>query len=149
MEEGEPGRPAASTRPVGDDSAAAGTTTTAGGHERHHPAATTAAADEDGAGASQTEGDVPSSKTPLPLPAPGESDTSSSGTTTVEVNGKAVMLDQLGPMVVGRDGTLSRIANWGEMTQIERQNTLRILGKRNQLRLGALRAAAEASEKKD
>ena len=141
MEEGEPGKPAASAPSIGDD--AAGTATTAGGHERHHPA-------EDGAGA-QPEG-AQSSKTPLPLPAPGESDDSSSSsstTTTVEVNGKAVMLDQLGPMVVGRDGTLSRIANWGEMTQIERQNTLRILGKRNQLRLGALRAAAEASEKKD
>ncbi len=71
-----------------------------------------------------------------------------SDTTTVEVNGKAVMLDKLGPMVVGRDGTLSRIANWGEMTEIERQNTLRILGKRNQLRLGALRAAAEETTKK-
>jgi hypothetical protein len=29
--------------------------------------------------------------------------------------------------------TLSRIANWGEMSEIERQRTLRILVRRNQL----------------
>ncbi|PSS00590.1 hypothetical protein BD289DRAFT_334684, partial [Coniella lustricola] len=58
---------------------------------------------------------------------------------TLEVDGKTVALDHLGPIVVGKDGTISRIANWGEMAEIERQNTLRILGKRNQLRLAALR----------
>ncbi|KAK4451818.1 hypothetical protein QBC34DRAFT_399625 [Podospora aff. communis PSN243] len=42
-------------------------------------------------------------------------------------------------MVIGRDGTVSRIANWNEMCDLERQNTLRILGKRNQLRLANLR----------
>ncbi|KAF2147033.1 uncharacterized protein K452DRAFT_194342, partial [Aplosporella prunicola CBS 121167] len=47
-------------------------------------------------------------------------------------------LDHLGPMVVNRDGTLSRIANWEGMTELERTNTLRVLGKRNQLRLKAL-----------
>ncbi|KAF2258336.1 hypothetical protein CC78DRAFT_479039 [Lojkania enalia] len=54
-------------------------------------------------------------------------------------SGSAVKLDHLGPMVVNRDGTLSRIANWEHMTEIERQNTLRILGKRNQLRMEALK----------
>ncbi|KAK3298006.1 uncharacterized protein B0H64DRAFT_393608 [Chaetomium fimeti] len=47
-------------------------------------------------------------------------------------------------MVVNRDGTVSRIGNWHEMSGIERQNTLRILGKRNQLRLGNLRAGRAA-----
>ncbi|KAH7109867.1 hypothetical protein B0J11DRAFT_398375, partial [Dendryphion nanum] len=72
---------------------------------------------------------------PLPLPAPGE------GTTTpLDVGtGQAVKLDHLGPMVVNRDGTLSRIANWEEMSDIERKNTLRILGKRNQLRMDNLK----------
>ncbi|KAH8892017.1 hypothetical protein GQ53DRAFT_841327 [Thozetella sp. PMI_491] len=89
------------------------------------------------------------SATLLPLPAPGDGEgDDATATTTVEVNGKAVILDKLGPMVVGRDGTLSRIANWGEMAEIERQNALRILGKRNKLRLGALRAAAEAEKGK-
>jgi len=62
----------------------------------------------------------------------------------VQVNGQAVALDALGPMVVNRDGTVSRIANWPEMSAIERENTLRILCKRNQLRLGNLRAGLPA-----
>lgn len=55
-------------------------------------------------------------------------------------------LDKLGPMVVGRDGAISRIANWPEMTELERENTLRVLGKRNQLRLANLRAGRPADE---
>jgi predicted Fe-S protein YdhL (DUF1289 family) len=65
----------------------------------------------------------------------------------VHVNGQPIALDSLGPMVVGRDGTVSRIANWHEMTDLERQNTLRVLGKRNQLRLGNLRAGLPADHK--
>jgi hypothetical protein len=51
----------------------------------------------------------------------------------------AVKLDHLGPMVVNVDGTLSQIGNWQQMTEGEQQNTLRIIGKRNQKRLEALR----------
>ncbi|KAI0116325.1 hypothetical protein GGR51DRAFT_313981 [Nemania sp. FL0031] len=69
------------------------------------------------------------------LPAAGE------GTSTLEVGGAALRLDHLGPLVVNEDGTLSRIANWEKMADIERENTLRILGKRNQARLAKLRAA--------
>lgn len=79
---------------------------------------------------------------PIPaLPAPGEGEEGAlaSGMKTLEVDGKAVALDNLGPMVVGRDGTISRISNWGEMTEHERRTTLRILCKRNQVRLAALR----------
>jgi hypothetical protein len=36
---------------------------------------------------------------------------------------------------------MSRISNWDQMTQIEKKNTLRVLGKRNKQRLEALRAA--------
>lgn len=73
----------------------------------------------------------PENYTPLPLPpAPADGDATQLDAST----GKAIKLDHLGPMVVNRDGTLSRIANWQQMTEIERQNTLRILGKRNQLR---------------
>jgi hypothetical protein len=50
-------------------------------------------------------------------------------------NSGGVKLDHLGPVVVNRDGSLSRISNWAEMSDIERRNTLRILGKRNMLRL--------------
>ncbi|KAF2630042.1 Prenylcysteine oxidase [Macroventuria anomochaeta] len=57
----------------------------------------------------------------------------------LEVDGEGVTLDHLGPMVVNKDGSLSRIANWETMSEKERKNTLRVLGKRNQLRLGELK----------
>ncbi|KAJ5608387.1 hypothetical protein N7537_005006 [Penicillium hordei] len=58
--------------------------------------------------------------------------------------GTEVKLDHLGPMVVNVDGTLSQIGNWQQMTEIEKNNTLRVLGKRNQKRLEALRAKEKA-----
>ncbi|KAL7624545.1 hypothetical protein AAE478_006112 [Parahypoxylon ruwenzoriense] len=80
-------------------------------------------------------------KTPLPLPEPGQA---GGDTTQLTVGGDGVKLDHLGPLVVNEDGTMSRIANWTEMADIERQNTLRILGRRNKMRLEALRAKAQA-----
>ncbi|KAK3988154.1 hypothetical protein QBC44DRAFT_329880 [Cladorrhinum sp. PSN332] len=67
-------------------------------------------------------------------------------TTTLKVNGAPLALDALGPMVVGRDGTLSRIGNWAEMSEFERANTLRILGKGNQLRLANLREQEQSHQ---
>ncbi|EME38793.1 hypothetical protein DOTSEDRAFT_140176 [Dothistroma septosporum NZE10] len=60
----------------------------------------------------------------------------------------SVSMDHLGPLVVNKDGSLSRISNWDQMTEIERKNTLRILGKRNQMRTDELKAkqAEEAKE---
>lgn len=49
-------------------------------------------------------------------------------------------------MVVIRDGTLSHIANWKRMTDIERRNTLRVLGKRNQLRQETLKTAEKGAK---
>ena len=81
-------------------------------------------------------------KAPLALPeAPSNAtqlDMSTGGTT--------VSLDHLGPMVVNVDGTMSRIANWDKMAEIEKKNTLRIIGKRNKDRLAALKAAAAQNE---
>ena len=51
-----------------------------------------------------------------------------------------VKLDHLGPMVVNVDGTLSQIGNWAQMTDSEKESTMRIIGKRNQKRLDALKA---------
>ncbi|KAE8376508.1 hypothetical protein BDV26DRAFT_265472 [Aspergillus bertholletiae] len=64
----------------------------------------------------------------------------------VSGDGSTVKLDHLGPLVVNQDGTLSRIGNWAQMTEIEKKNTLRVLGKRNKLRLEALKAAQGAQE---
>jgi hypothetical protein len=55
--------------------------------------------------------------------------------------GSTVSLDHLGPIVVNTDGSMSRISNWEQMTEMEQKTTLRIVGKRNQQRLQALRAA--------
>jgi hypothetical protein len=91
----------------------------------------------------QNETPQDTSKTPLPLPAP----TGEEGTTQINVGGQAVKLDHLGPLVVNKDGTLSRIANWEQMADIEKQNTLRILVKRNQLRTETLKEKAEGEGK--
>ncbi|KAI0820132.1 hypothetical protein BC628DRAFT_1423200 [Trametes gibbosa] len=54
----------------------------------------------------------------------------------VAATGKqAFKFDSLGPVVVNKDGTLSRIANWESMTSVEKERTLRILVARNQVRL--------------
>ncbi|KAI5923732.1 hypothetical protein F4810DRAFT_190821 [Camillea tinctor] len=90
----------------------------------------------------------PSHHAPLPLPEPPSQDAEA---TQVYVGGEGVKLDHLGPLVVHEDGTLSRVANWGEMAEIERENTLRVLGRRNKMRLDALKikraAEAEANGK--
>lgn len=89
----------------------------------------------------QDEPQTDSNGTPLPLPPPpsGEEVSKldmSSGEATVK-------MDALGPLVVNQDGTLSRIDNWGQMTELEKKNTLRILGKRNLARQEALKAKEE------
>lgn len=77
-------------------------------------------------------------KQQLSLPAPDSNDA-----TKLDVSGEgsSVRLDHLGPLVINQDGTMSRISNWDKMTEIEKRNTLRVLGKRNRERLEALKAA--------
>lgn len=83
-------------------------------------------------------------KKPLALP-----EAPHSSTTQLDMsNGDAsVKLDHLGPMVINVDGTMSRISNWDQMADIEKENTLRIIGKRNQARLETLRAKEKEGEK--
>jgi hypothetical protein len=50
-----------------------------------------------------------------------------------------VSLDVLGPVIVGLDGTLSRIGNWAELTPAEREVTQRRIAERNNTRLAHLR----------
>ncbi|EGN94700.1 hypothetical protein SERLA73DRAFT_143559 [Serpula lacrymans var. lacrymans S7.3] len=48
---------------------------------------------------------------------------------------RALKLDELGPIVVNHDGTLSRIANWATMTEEEKRRTMRVVAARNKTRL--------------
>jgi hypothetical protein len=91
---------------------------------------------------SQSQQQEEKTKTPLGLPEP------PAGGIKLDVgSGEGVALDHLGPMVVNKDGTISRITNWDAMAEIEKKNTLRILQKRNKQRLDALKQAnQETSE---
>ncbi|PYH97569.1 hypothetical protein BO71DRAFT_395997 [Aspergillus ellipticus CBS 707.79] len=76
-------------------------------------------------------------------------DTASADSSTqldVSGDGSTVKLDHLGPLVVNQDGSLSRISNWEQMTEIERKNTLRVLGKRNKQRMEALKKSEAEAE---
>ncbi|GAA5905737.1 uncharacterized protein JCM6883_005431 [Sporobolomyces salmoneus] len=72
----------------------------------------------------------------LALPAP---PTSVEDAIKLDVStGESVSLyDRMGPTVVNQDGTLSRIVEWADMGEEERTRILRVLGKRNQIRLDA------------
>ncbi|KAK6212653.1 hypothetical protein LQW54_005074 [Pestalotiopsis sp. IQ-011] len=114
-----------------------------GGQQQGTPAQQTAA--QGTAQSSETSSASPD-KQPLPLPEPGQEGGGDGKTISLDVGGEGVRLDHMGPLVVNTDGTMSRISNWPEMSDIERDNTLRILGKRNQQRLKKLREAKEAAE---
>jgi hypothetical protein len=78
---------------------------------------------------------------PLPLPAPHDNSTPTQ--LDVSGDGTTVKLDYLGPVVVNQDGSLGRISNWDQMSDIERKNTVRVLGKRHAARLATLRSQEE------
>lgn len=80
--------------------------------------------------------------TPLALPSPEDA---AEAIKLDLSSGEGVKLDALGPMVVNTDGSLSRIANWDRMAEIEKRNTLRVIGKRNRARLEALRGKGEGA----
>ena len=80
--------------------------------------------------------EAPSSNDPLALPA-------SDGAQSVTVDGEAVAMEELGPIVINTDGTTARITNWPEMTPAEQEKTRRVVVARNAKRLAKLEAARE------
>ncbi|KAG5751374.1 hypothetical protein H9Q69_002220 [Fusarium xylarioides] len=89
-------------------------------------------------------------KTPLPLPAPEHAAADQGDDVTSLRMGESVKLDAMGPLVVNTDGTMGRIGNWAGMTEHERAQTLRLLGKRNKERMDVLKAKkAEEEQKSD
>jgi len=65
----------------------------------------------------------------LTLPAP-VSSTILSDTTNTE-NSTTASLEDLGPVILNSDGTMSRIPNWKDLTDIEKDKTFRLITKRN------------------
>lgn len=59
-------------------------------------------------------------------------------TRSVTVNGEALQLDELGPIVIHEDGRIGRLSNWQEMTDHEKKLTLDFVAKRNKKRREAL-----------
>lgn len=106
----------------------------------------------------------PSTTSPqLALPPPPPPDADAPLKLDVSTGESVSLYDRLGPTVVNSDGvrllfpflatlhrlifrrsramqTLSRISNWAEMTEPERERILRVLGKRNGIRLEGKRA---------
>jgi len=52
----------------------------------------------------------------------------------LELGGSEVALDALGPLVIHKDGTASRIEGWAGKPEEEKRKVLRVLGKRNRER---------------
>ncbi|KAG5513998.1 hypothetical protein PMAC_000620 [Pneumocystis sp. 'macacae'] len=73
-------------------------------------------------------------QTPLMLPSVPTNPSATVGTAQATLR-----LDQLGPVIVNSDGTLSRIDNWAALTDAEKRNIERLLVRRNSARLQALR----------
>ncbi|KAI9223944.1 hypothetical protein BC828DRAFT_402710 [Blastocladiella britannica] len=102
---------------------------------------TTGSADN-GAASAQTGKEEQQPQQPLALPWQ-DTATQPSAPVNIEVGGAAVQLDHLGPMVINTDGTVSRIANWAEMSEFERKATMRVIAKRNRERREVLQQQQE------
>jgi hypothetical protein len=63
----------------------------------------------------------------------GQAPTLELNTPTQGVAGGVYKFDALGPMIVNSDGTLSRITNWQELSEGERERTVRLLVKKRNL----------------
>ncbi|KAJ3943247.1 hypothetical protein N0V92_013743 [Colletotrichum tropicale] len=126
-------------------------------HCQHHPTESTSPAPENTTSNPQAESSStsnssgssqPHSHSHLALPPLPEA-RSNAEYITLDLGGQvgggaSTKLDHLGPLVVHQDGTMSRIKNWGEMTKIERESTMRIIGRRNQTRLASLRDSVDS-----
>jgi hypothetical protein len=76
----------------------------------------------------------------LLLPAPDQSsENTSNELSSISDDGITAKLDFLGPIIVNTDGTLSRIPNWAQLSDIERAKTLRLIAKRNKSRMDSLK----------
>ncbi|KAI5451887.1 hypothetical protein NCC49_001189 [Naganishia albida] len=92
---------------------------------------------------SQTTEPTNDSAPPLALPPPPEEKTR-----TLNVQeGNSVAIDELGPLIVNSDGTLSRIQNWKSLSKVEQDRMIRLIVKRrNVQRLDKLKDQQQEAE---
>jgi hypothetical protein len=63
-------------------------------------------------------------------------DEDSNDTIKIELGGEAISLgEELGPMIMNKDGTVRRIANWKELSDHERKSATRRITRRNNERM--------------
>eukprot|EP00520_Triparma_pacifica_P003361 CAMPEP_0118654480 /NCGR_PEP_ID=MMETSP0785-20121206/12418_1 /TAXON_ID=91992 /ORGANISM="Bolidomonas pacifica, Strain CCMP 1866" /LENGTH=111 /DNA_ID=CAMNT_0006547155 /DNA_START=209 /DNA_END=544 /DNA_ORIENTATION=- len=99
-------------------------------------------------GFSEEDSTHSTSKEPLALP---DSSTSVGGgvvnddVRSLKVGG-SLSLDDLGPIIVNKDGTTSRVTNWLEMGKEEQERTQRMIKKRNEKRLKELKEKMDKGE---
>ena len=77
---------------------------------------------------------------PAPAPAAVGGAAAAAGAPHLAV-GDTLALDQLGPVILNSDGTLSRITNWHALSPAEQATTFRMIAKRNAARKAVLDAA--------
>lgn len=65
---------------------------------------------------------------------------------SLSVGGPSLSLDELGPIIVNKDGTTSRVTNWLTMNKDEQERTQRMIIKRNEKRLKVLKEKMENGE---
>ena len=59
---------------------------------------------------------------------------------------QVVKMDNLGPIILNSDGTMSRINGWENLTEGERERSLRLIAKRNKARKESLMQAEETQQ---
>ncbi|WFD19875.1 hypothetical protein MCAP1_002115 [Malassezia caprae] len=77
--------------------------------------------------------DGDSASAPLALPDAGTASSAQAAQLDVQAS-NSIKFDTLGPIV-----TLSRVPNWQDMSDLEKERTIRVLSKRNQQRIAHLR----------
>ena len=81
------------------------------------------------------------------LPPSSASDTTNKKALNLDQDGNGLSLGEaLGPLVINEDGSTSRIGNWAEMTDHEKQDVIRIVGARNRRRTQLLQERGEKTE---
>jgi predicted Fe-S protein YdhL (DUF1289 family) len=63
--------------------------------------------------------------------------------------GETKSMDELGPIIVNKDGTLRRISNWNILTAHEKESSFRQIAARNMKRIAALELKQKQQEDKE